>query len=74
MTTDQIPDISVVLEKLGAARIEMKEAAQELRGSESREMNARSGLNAAQHGVDRWYELQKKDAPEDSVWARNVKP
>ena len=74
MTTDQIPDISVVLEKLGAARIEMKEATQELMGSNTREMNARNGLNAAQRGVDRWYELQKKDAPEDSDWARNVKP
>ena len=74
MANHEILDISVVLEKLGAARIEMKEAAQELRDSQSRELNARTGLNAAQRGVDRWYELQKKDAPEDSDWARNAKP
>ncbi len=73
MASDQIPDISVVLERLGAARIEMKEAAQELRGSQSRELKARNGLDTAQRGLDRWYELQKKDAPTYSEWAKKVR-
>ena len=74
MANHEILDISVVLEKLGAARIEMKEADQELRRSQSRELNARNGLDTAQRGLDRWYELQKKDAPTYSEWAKNVKP
>lgn len=71
---EQIPEIAVLLKGLGAARIELKEATQELRGSQSRELQARNGLNAAQCGIDRWYELQKKDAPKDSDWANQVSP
>ncbi len=71
---DQIPNIAALLTELDAARIEMKEATQELRGSNTREMSARNKLNAAQHGIDRWYKLQKKDAPEDSDWAKGAKP
>ena len=74
MTTDPIPDISILLKQLGAAIIELREASQEGDVSRNRQMSAHNGLNAAQRGIDRWYELQKKDASEDSDWARAVTP
>ncbi len=73
MVDNQIEDIATLLRELGGARIAMKDATEALSVASSSDMGARNRLNAAQRSIDRWYDLQRKDAPRDTDWARSVK-